>query len=313
MNKVLTGKVLSANISEKKGIIKTPQKEIVLYEKGVLNDAHSGDWNRMVSLLAKESFDAFEAESGRKTMYGEFAENITTEGIVLHELLPLDILEIGNKQLQITQIGKECHGSSCAIFKEVGNCVMPREGIFARVLKGGTLKADEEITVVPYVFNIKIITLSDRASQGIYEDRSGPEIQKLLQKHFYSLRRDVKIDITVIPDDAQQLLNEIRKAIDDYSDAIFTTGGTGIGPRDITPDTVKKLIDKEIPGIMEMIRFKYGQTKPAALLSRSIAGTIGKTLIYTLPGSVRAVREYCAEILPTINHSVFMLNELDIH
>ena len=97
------------------------------------------------------------------------------------------------------------------------------------------------------------------------------------------------------------------------SDFIFTTGGTGIGPRDFTPDVVGKLIEKEIPGIMESIRVKFGNDKPNALLSRAIAGTIGKCLIYTLPGSVNAVNEYCDEISKTMEHSLLMLHGIDGH
>jgi len=108
----------------------------------------------------------------------------------------------------------------------------------------------------------------------------------------------------------EKLLKEARK---DQVDIIITTGGTGIGPRDITPDVVKPFIDKEIPGIMELIRFKYGSVKPNALISRAIAGVMSGTLIYTLPGSVKAVEEYMTEITPTLRHSIYMLHNLDAH
>ena len=96
-------------------------------------------------------------------------------------------------------------------------------------------------------------------------------------------------------------------------DVLFTTGGTGIGPRDITPDVVIPLLDREIPGIMEFIRVKHGERLPSALLSRSVAGTIGEMLIYTLPGSVKAVREYTEEILRTLPHSLHMIKGIDAH
>ena len=94
---------------------------------------------------------------------------------------------------------------------------------------------------------------------------------------------------------------------------IFTTGGTGVGPRDITPDVVTELCDKFIPGIMDHIRLKFGADKPNALLSRSVAGVAGSTLIYTLPGSVRAVQEYMQEILKTLEHLILTLHGLDDH
>lgn len=137
--------VKSVNISEKKGTIKSPRKSIELNEKGVADDAHSGDWHRQVSLLAEESIRRFEGVLGRKIEYGEFAENITTEGIVLHETIPGDKLFIGNIELEITQIGKKCHGDNCQIFQQVGKCVMPKEGIFAKVIKGGTVKPGDEM------------------------------------------------------------------------------------------------------------------------------------------------------------------------
>ncbi len=96
-------------------------------------------------------------------------------------------------------------------------------------------------------------------------------------------------------------------------DLIFTTGGTGIGKRDITPETIKPLIDKEITGIMELIRVKYGAIKHNALISRSIAGVIGNSLIYSLPGSQKAVEEYMTEIIPTLMHSIFMLHDVKAH
>ena len=140
-----TIKVLSVNISKEKGIIKKPVDQIVLNEKGVENDAHAGDWHRQVSLLAKESIDKFEEVLGRKLGFGEFAENITTEGITLYTMKPGDKLNIGDVELEVTQIGKKCHGDGCAIFSQVGKCVMPKEGIFAKVIKTGKIKPGDEI------------------------------------------------------------------------------------------------------------------------------------------------------------------------
>ncbi len=140
--------VVSVNISEEKGVIKKPVDKIVLNDKGVENDAHAGDWHRQVSLLAKESIDKFEEVLGRKLEFGEFAENITTEGITLYTMKPGDLLKIADVELEVTQIGKKCHGEGCAIFSQVGKCVMPKEGIFAKVLKTGTIKPGDEISYI---------------------------------------------------------------------------------------------------------------------------------------------------------------------
>jgi molybdenum cofactor synthesis domain len=306
-------KILSVNTSEKKGTVKKPVEQIQLTEIGVVGDAHSGKWHRQVSMLAAESIAKFSAEAKRTISWGEFAENITTEGLLLHECRPLDRFRNENIELEVTQIGKKCHGDNCSIFREVGNCVMPKEGIFARVLKNGRLKPGDELEYLPKVINIHVITLSDRASAGEYADKSGPQIKNLAQTFFAGIKRQVLVTNHLIPDDPEQLKSLLKSAIDRQVDVVFTTGGTGIGPRDNTPETVRPLLDKEIPGIMELIRVKYGMEKPAALLSRGIAGVAEQTLIYTLPGSVKAVTEYCNEILPTIEHSMYMLAAIDSH
>jgi molybdopterin adenylyltransferase len=306
-------KVLSVNISEKKGTVKKPVDFIELDELGVRHDAHAGPWNRQVSLLAKESVDKFSAEAGRVIKFGEFAENITTDGIILHETHPLDRFRIGEAEMEVTQIGKECHGDNCAIFREVGNCVMPKEGIFCRVIRPGIIRAGDDIIFSPKTYKATVITLSDRASKGIYEDKSGPRAIAILKEYFSALNWNHEIRHHIIPDDEKQLLEMLNNSVDEKVDFVVTTGGTGIGPRDITPEVVRKVITMEIPGIMELIRVKYGTEKPNALISRSIAGVAGSTLIYSLPGSVKAVNEYMAEIVKTLKHSVYMLHNLDSH
>ncbi len=306
-------KVVSVNISDKKGVIKKPVDHIELFDMGVKGDAHAGNWQRQVSLLAKESIGKFEREAGRKIGFGEFAENITTEGLTLYETSPLDRIFIGGAELEITQIGKKCHGTSCAIFAEVGNCVMPKEGIFVRVLKGGAVEAGMPLEYIPRVYRARVITLSDRASRGEYEDLSGPRVAGLLEEYFQEQRNLLETEHTIIPDDPMALRALLEEARMEEYDVVITTGGTGIGPRDITPEVVGPMLDREIPGIMEAIRLKYGMEKPNALLSRGVAGVMGRTLVYTLPGSVRAVNEYMEEIMKTLKHLIYMLHGLDAH
>jgi len=306
-------KVISVNISEKKGTIKHPVKEITITKAGVMEDAHAGDWHRQVSLLAMESVEKFSKEAKRKINFGEFAENITTQGIDLPECHIFDRFRIGDAELELTQIGKECHGTACAIFKEVGNCVMPKEGIFCRVLKTGTIKPNDRIVHVPKVVQVSIITLSDRARGGVYEDRSGPKIGEIMRSFFAAGNQRFEIRNVLIPDDADALQALLVQHKNDGADFIFTTGGTGIGERDITVETVSGMLDKQLPGIMELIRVKYGMEKPNALLSRGVAGTMGKSMVYTLPGSVKAVTEYMGEITKTMEHALFMLHGIDQH
>lgn len=306
-------KVLSVNISEQKGTVKKPVPSAFLGYKGIPEDAHSGAWHRQISLLGKESFDRFSVLAGRNLAFGEFAENITTQGLELVQTAPLDKLVGCNVELEITQIGKKCHGDSCAIYKEVGNCVMPKEGIFAKVIKEGVLKPGDKFLYKPKVFHSVVITLSDRASTGEYEDLSGPAVEKHLGDFFETRKRQSHITRHVIPDSSELLTQLINKCTADETDIIITTGGTGIGPRDITPDTVRPLLDKELPGIMDFIRLKYGAEKPNALLTRSLAGVKGKTLIYCLPGSVKGVNEYMSEISRLLEHQIYMLYGLDAH
>ncbi len=305
--------IRSVNISKEKGTVKVPVKEITLDHQGVVGDAHSGDWHRQGSLLGKESIDRFIKATSRHVTYGAFAENLTTEGIALAKTSPLDRFSGEETELEVTQIGKSCHGSGCAIFHETGQCVMPKEGIFARVIRQGTLRPGDILTYKHRIFRFHVVTLSDRASSGVYSDRSGPRIIELLHDFFRNKPRQTEVRHTVIPDDSSALRILIGKLVNDSVDVIITTGGTGIGPRDITVETVRPLLDKEIPGIMEMIRIKYGQANPNALLSRGVAGMISESLIYTLPGSVKAVQEYMAETVKTMEHLIYMRHGLNIH
>ncbi len=305
-------KVVSVNISEKKGTVKHAVKCIELDGQGVQGDAHAGPWNRMLSLLGVESVRRFEQQAGRKIQYGEFAENITTEGMELFHAHPLDRITLGEVELEVTQIGKKCHGDQCAIYREVGNCVMPKEGIFCRVLRGGKLQSGDAGFYSPKVYHCYVLTLSDRASRGEYEDLSGPRLEQRLRDYFTESGLDVNVSREVIPDDAETLRQRLLSNASG-ADFIFTTGGTGIGDRDITPDVVRPMLTKEIPGIMEMIRVKYGQEKPNALLSRGVAGLMSNSFVFTLPGSVKAVNEYMDEILKSLMHLVYMKHGLDMH
>jgi molybdenum cofactor synthesis domain-containing protein len=164
---------------------------------------------------------------------------------------------------------------------------------------------------LPEKFMVHVITLSDRAYSGTYQDLSGPAVAEHVRRAMAEAGWECEIKNTVIPDDAVAL--ETALAGSAQTDLVITTGGTGIGPRDITPDVVKPLLTKELPGIMEQIRIRYGMANPKALLSRAVAGVAGKTLIYTLPGSVKAVDEYMSEIVKTMEHTFYMLYGIDVH
>lgn len=142
------GKISAISISRKKGVPKTNIDSVRIIENfGLEGDAHAGNWHRQVSLLALESIDKMRASGLPALRPGAFAENITTQFLILPELSIGTRIRLGKEaEIEITQIGKECH-SKCAIYYKVGNCVMPTEGIFARVIKGGEIFVDDEITI----------------------------------------------------------------------------------------------------------------------------------------------------------------------
>ncbi len=151
MNDVAThlpepGKVVSINLSQKKTVRKTPGTNgVLVVDSGFEGDAHAGDWHRQVSLLAQESIDKMVAK-GLDVAAGDFAENITTSGIDLVALPVGSVINIGPTVLEVTQIGKVCH-TKCAIYYQAGDCVMPKEGIFAVVRVGGSVGVGDSIVV----------------------------------------------------------------------------------------------------------------------------------------------------------------------
>jgi len=147
---MVMAKVISINISTEKGVIKIPIKRgFFKIDFGLEGDAHGGNWHRQVSLLGDESIDKLRGKINKELVPGIFAENITTQGITLYELPIGTKLSIGEVIMEVTQIGKECH-KGCEIMKTTGECVMPREGIFAQVLEEGWIEPGDEISVIKY-------------------------------------------------------------------------------------------------------------------------------------------------------------------
>jgi molybdenum cofactor synthesis domain-containing protein len=301
-------KILSVNQAGERGR-KFPVDRLVLNENGIEGDAHAGTV-RQVSMFDVAEAERFYRITGAKALeYGQFAENILFEAKQKFEVKIFDLFQKGDVLLEVTQKGKPFHDE----FREPGNYVMPREGIFCRVKNGGVLKAGDEMEYVPKVFRARIITLSDRASKGIYEDRSGPAITRILEEQFQKIGWRLQTENKVIADDEQQLKVLLQESLNEGYDLVVTTGGTGIGPRDITPEVMRPFITKEIPGIIEMIRWKFGLEKPAALVSRALAGVNGTTLMFALPGSVKAVKEYTGEIGKHLQHLFYMVHGVDLH
>lgn len=298
--------VLAVCISEKKGTEKKEVEKIILKEDwGIEGDAHAGKWHRQVSLLAFEKIDAFR-KKGAEVDFGAFGENIIVGGVDLRSLPVGTVLEIGEARLRVTQIGKECH-SHCNIYKKMGDCIMPREGIFAEVLKGGVVQKGESIKVIekeegPY--RVGIITVSDRASKGEYEDKSGLVIKELVEAAGMEV-----VDYIIVPDEKSQIAKKLLHFSDQRQvDLVFTTGGTGFSKRDVTPEATKQVVEREVPGIGEALRAYSLTITPKAMLSRQTAGIRGNTLIINLPGSPKACKENIEYILTPLKHGLGILS-----
>jgi len=298
-----TGKVVAVCISEKKGTQKTEVPSIKLVpEWGIDGDAHAGKWHRQVSLLALEKIEAFRAR-GADVDFGAFGENIIVEGFDLRNLPVGTRFKIGDALLELTQIGKECH-EHCAIYHQVGDCIMPREGVFTIVLEGGMVKAGDEIEMIEAApdraFTAAWITLSDKGAAGEREDKSGPLIGEILTEAGYNV-----VEGVLIPDEPAELKRQLMRLADQRQvNVIFTTGGTGFSKRDRTPEATADVCDRMTPWIAEAIR-AYSMTKtPTAMLSRATAGMRNETLIINLPGSPKAVRECLEFLLHPLEHGL---------
>lgn len=304
------GKIIAICISEKKGTQKKVVDSAVLRpDWGIVGDAHAGNWHRQVSLLSVEKIEDFRAK-GAQVDFGAFGENLVVEGFDLRNIPVGTRLQAGDAVLEITQIGKECH-SHCSIYHVMGDCIMPREGVFAKVMKGGTIFPGTEVELLPLdserPFTAAVITLSDKGATGQREDKSGPLIQEILNGQGYEV-----IERLLLPDGRAALESQLCRLSDQRQvDVIFTTGGTGFSERDMTPEATIAVCDRMANGIAEAIR-QYSLTITGrAMLSRAVSGIRKKTLIVNLPGSPKAVKESLEYVLPHLRHGLGILRGTD--
>ncbi len=247
------GKVLAICISEKKGTQKQEVSEAKLVpDWGIEGDAHAGHWHRQVSLLSFEKIDEFR-KKGAAVEFGAFGENLVVEGFDLKDIPVGTRIRVGSCLLELTQVGKACH-SHCEIYKVMGDCIMPREGVFTEVLEGGVIRPGDEVSLLPLdpdrPMTAAVITLSDRASRGEYEDKSGPLIREILTENHYKV-----LETIVLPDGKPLLEKELMRLADQRQvNVIFTTGGTGFSVRDLTPGATMEVSDRMSPGIGEAPR-----------------------------------------------------------
>lgn len=297
----VSGKIGVISVSDRKGVRKTNVNSAELkISHGITGDAHAGDWHRQVSLLAQESIDKMVAQ-GLKVKSGDFAENITTVGIDLLSLPVGSKLNIGEGSLIISQIGKVCH-HRCAIYHQAGDCVMPREGIFgivekeAKINVGDSVSAEEKDGI-----SVGVITLSDRASAGVYEDKTGPALVELIEKELKTsfIRKEI------IADEQKRLEMMLTDFADTQKlDLIITNGSTGVSPRDIAPEAILNVIERRLPGFEEAMRYGSLQKTVMAVISRAVCGIRGNSLIISVPGSPKAAVENLGFVIKAITHTV---------
>jgi len=294
------GGIVSVNVAAEKGVRKDPVESITLIvEHGVEGDAHAGPWHRQVSLLANESIEKMKP-SCPTVEPGAFGENITTEGLVLYELPVGARLYAGECLLEVTQIGKVCH-DRCAIFRQAGDCVMPREGIFARVLEGGEIFPGNGLVLIRTSLIVAaVLTVSDKGSRGEREDASGAALEEALRGLGVA-----SVERAIVPDERDQIAAVLRRWADETKiSLVLTTGGTGMTSRDVTPEATLEVFDRQAPGFAEAMRAGSLAKTPHAMISRAVSGIRGRTLIINMPGSPGACREQYAMIAPALPHAV---------
>ncbi|MBT3201142.1 MAG: hypothetical protein HN350_14665 [Phycisphaerales bacterium] len=293
-------------ISENKGEQKTPiESAIFRVDHGIESDAHAADWHRQVSLLAESDIETIREKGLDDLADGAFAENVILSGLDLNSCGLGTKLRLGDDVvLSISQIGKTCH-TRCRIFYLAGDCIMPRLGIFARVLSGGTVRPGdtaEAFDIVPRKnLQAVVLTISDRCSCGQAEDTAGPATAKILIE---SLGANI-YRTEILPDEKDVIAERLKHYSEGHSiDLVLAVGGTGFSPRDVTPEAAREVIDRLTPGLDEAMRTASAAKTPHAMLSRAVSGIAGSTLIITLPGSERAATENLQAVLPALGHGL---------
>lgn len=295
------------SIATAKGQPNAPVQCVDVSLEGLAGDRHVGKPLRACSLMDAGLAAAAAASPGHPVA-GEHRENLRIAGLAALPLRVLDRIQFGEVVLEITGIP-----ATAPVQGASRQCIVGVEGVFARVQQGGALEVGQRGHWSRRPLVARVITLSDRAHAGTYEDQSGPAVVGALATFCAQHEWVLEAETHLLPDEPDALETALSDAAAAGVHLVITTGGTGIGPRDRTPDVVLRLADQTIPGIMEYVRWKYGQHNPRALLSRSVAAVLGSMLVYALPGSVRAAQEYMTEIVVTLEHVLLTLRGLDTH
>lgn len=299
------GIVKAVCISDRRGIQKINVNTAEFIEEyGIRSDAHAGNWHRQVSLLSAEKIDAFNAK-GADVKPGAFGENLIVEGFDFRSLPVGTTFQCGDVILEMTQIGKECH-THCQIYQRMGECIMPTQGVFARVVHGGKISVGDEMKIIPRTdtrYTVAVLTLSDKGARGEREDTSGPCICEMVENAGYRV-----VEKMILPDEQKILEKELIRLADGRQvNLILTTGGTGFSERDRTPEATLAVATRNAPGIAEAIRYYSLSITGRAMLGRGASVIRNQTLIVNLPGSKKAAKESLEFILPHLEHGIQIL------
>lgn len=298
----ICGVVVSVNVSDRKGVRKKPTESgsiLLDADYGVEGDAHAGNWHRQVSFLARESIDKAVAR-GLDVKEGDFAENITTRGFVPYDIPVGTRLKVGEALVEISQIGKVCH-AHCAIYKLAGDCIFPREGIFGWVVEPGEVKVGDKIQVVAWGdgtcdrtpqealdeisavraaekqarcgripgkdLRFSVVTTSD--TRTLAEDTAGAALEELIRQDGWTVSGHM-----VCKDDRASIAACIVAACEEQgADVVVTCGGSGLSPRDVTPEATGDVCERDVPGIAEAMRAYSLKLTGRAMLSRPLHAT----------------------------------------
>lgn len=300
------GIVKAICISDQRGTPKYKIEQAELKEEwGIEGDAHGGKWHRQISLLSYEKVEKFR-EKGADIDFGAFGENLVVSGFDFRNIPVGTRFQCNETIIELTQIGKECH-THCQIYHSMGECIMPREGVFAKVIKGGTICVGDQMRIVETSeerpFRLAVITLSDKGFKGERKDKSGPFIASFMEENGYEV-----VEAIILPDEQALIEKELIRLSDGRQvDLILTTGGTGLSVRDITPEATLAVATRKVPGIAEAIRGFSMQITKRAMLSRGVSVLRNNTLIINLPGSPKAVKESLDVILSELDHGLKIL------
>lgn len=296
------GHLISVNLGKIRGVPKHPIEEGILSPKwGLKGDAHGGDWDGQISLFPVETLSLVPRAIRESFEENSYSENLTIEGISPEKLCRGTILSIGGAEIKILKIGKKSFEPP-----ESGRpYIISREGRFGRVLRGGIVKPGDIVKILevgslePAAPKVALITLSDKGAKGEREDISGRFLS------WYATRLGARVLFSsIIPDEKQVIKETLIKGVDAKVDLILTTGGTGLAPRDVTPEATLEVIDREVPGFAEAMRAESLKKTPHAMISRAVSGIAKRTLIINLPGSPKAVAECMEVVFPALRHAI---------